>query len=268
MINAGVLGSPIFHSLSPLLHTTAYRTLAIDGEYKAYEVASGGLEDFLLDQGKSLNCLSLTMPLKEEALAVADQVSTISRQIASGNTLHKKADGWHLTSTDVEGFTFALEASGHVAIKTVLIIGAGATARAVAAACNREATAITVVGRSASRHESIRQSAANSSITFVDWDTNLDLDSFDLVVNTTPADTAAVFLDRVNDPQGVFFEVIYNPWPTVLLKKWKQVGGSYVDGLDLLIHQAISQIEIFSGQKLDRLSMAQLLRSEGLKALH
>ena len=268
MINAGVLGSPIAHSLSPLLHTTAYKALAIKGEYKAYEVASGGLEEFLLNQGKSLNCLSLTMPLKEEALAIADHVSTISRQIASGNTLHKEEDGWHLTSTDVEGFSFALAGAGNLSTQTVLIIGAGATARAVAAACNREATSITVVGRSTSRHESIRQSAANSSITFVDWDTNLDLDSFDLVVNTTPADTAAVFLDRVNDPQGVFFEVIYNPWPTVLLNKWKQVGGSYVDGLDLLIHQAISQIEIFSGQEVDRLSMAQLLRSEGLKALH
>jgi shikimate dehydrogenase len=268
MIKAGVLGSPISHSLSPLLHTTAYNALAIDGEYKAYEVASGGLEEFLLDQGKALNCLSLTMPLKEEALTVADHVSTISKQIASGNTLYKKEDGWHLTSTDVEGFSFALAGAGNFSIQTVLIIGAGATARAVAAACNREATSITVVGRSASRHESIRQSAANASINFVDWDSHPDLDSFDLIVNTTPADTAAVFLERVNDPKGVFFEVIYNPWPTALLDKWRRAGGSYVDGLDLLIHQAISQIEIFADQKVDRLSMAQLLRIEGLKALH
>jgi shikimate dehydrogenase len=268
MIKAGVLGSPISHSLSPLLHTTAYRALAIDGEYKAYEVASGGLEEFLLDQGKALNCFSLTMPLKEEALTFADHVSTISRQIASGNTLYKKEDGWHLTSTDVEGFSFALAGAGNFSTQTVLIIGAGATARAVAAACNREATSITVVGRSASRHESIRLAAPLCSINFVDWDSQVDLDIFDLVVNTTPADTAAVFLERVNDPKGVFFEVIYNPWPTALLDKWRRAGGSYVDGLDLLIHQAISQIEIFADQKVDRLSMANMLRIEGLKALH
>ena len=268
MIKAGVLGSPISHSLSPLLHTTAYRALAIDGDYKAYEVASGGLEEFLLDQGKALNCFSLTMPLKEEALTFADHVSTISRQIASGNTLYKKEDGWHLTSTDVEGFSFALAGAGNFSTQTVLIIGAGATARAVAAACNREATSITVVGRSASRHESIRLAAPLCSINFVDWDSQVDLDIFDLVVNTTPADTAAVFLERVNDPKGVFFEVIYNPWPTALLDKWRRAGGSYVDGLDLLIHQAISQIEIFADQKVDRLSMANMLRIEGLKALH
>jgi len=268
MIKAGVLGSPISHSLSPLLHTTAYEALGIDGEYKAYEVASGGLANFLLNEGKDLNCLSLTMPLKEEALTFADHVSTISRQIASGNTLHKKEDGWHLTSTDVEGFSFALAGAGDFSTQAVLIIGAGATARAVAAACNYKATSITVVGRSTSRHESIRLAAPLCSINFVDWDRNLDLDSFDLVVNTTPADTAAVFLERVNDPKGLFFEVIYNPWPTALLDKWRRAGGSYVDGLDLLIHQAISQIEIFSDQKVDRLSMAHLLRIEGLKALH
>ena len=268
MINAGVLGSPISHSLSPLLHTTAYKALGIDGEYRAFEIASGGLGNFLLNEGKALNCLSLTMPLKEEALNIADHVSTISRQIASGNTLHKKEDGWHLTSTDVEGFSFALQALGNLVSQTVLIIGAGATARAVAAACNDKTTSITVVGRSASRHESIRLAAPLCSINFVDWDSQLDLDSFDLVVNTTPADTAAVFLERVNDPKGVFFEVIYNPWPTALLDKWRRAGGSYVDGLDLLIHQAISQIEIFADQKVDRLSMAHLLRIEGLKALH
>jgi shikimate dehydrogenase len=254
--------------LSPLLHTTAYKALGIDGEYNAFDVTSGGLANFILNKGEDLNCLSLTMPLKEEALTFADHVSTISRQIASGNTLHKKEDGWHLTSTDVEGFSFALAGAGNFLTQTVLIIGAGATARAVAAACNREATSITVVGRSVSRHESIRLAAPLCSINFVDWDSHLDLDSFDLVVNTTPADTAAVFLERVNDPKGVFFEVIYNPWPTALLDKWRRAGGSYVDGLDLLIHQAISQIEIFADQKVDRLSMAHLLRIEGLKALH
>ena len=268
MIKAGVLGSPISHSLSPLLHTTAYKALGVDGEYKAFDVASGGLANFLLNEGKALNCLSLTMPLKEEALNIADHVSTISRQIASGNTLYKKEDGWHLTSTDVEGFSFALQALGNFASQTVLIIGAGATARAVAAACNHKTTSLTVVGRSASRHESIQLAAPLCSINFVDWDSQLDLDSFDLVVNTTPADTAAVFLERVSDPKGLFFEVIYNPWPTALLDKWRRAGGSYVDGLDLLIHQAISQIEIFADQKVDRLSMAHLLRIEGLKALH
>ncbi|MEY2951403.1 MAG: hypothetical protein RL622_480, partial [Actinomycetota bacterium] len=62
-------------------------------------------------------------------------------------------------------------------------------------------------------------------------------------------------------------EVIYNPWPTDLLNKWRQTGATYVDGLDLLIHQAISQVQIFTGKEIDRTSMAYLLRAEGLNAL-
>jgi len=175
MIKAGVLGSPISHSLSPLLHTTAYRYLGIEGDYRAYEVASGGLADFLQTLGKNLTSLSLTMPLKEEALSIADHVSNISKQIASGNTLSKKEDGWHLTSTDAEGFTFALKAVADVQYDKVLIIGAGATARAVAAACNVSSTSLTVVGRSEKRHESIRHSAPLARIEFIDWGQDLIL---------------------------------------------------------------------------------------------
>ena len=106
MISAGVLGSPISHSLSPVLHRAAYAALGIAAEYNAYEVGTGELENFLSNDGKDLNCLSLTMPLKEEALEIADHISATSHQIASGNTLCKMEDGWHLTSTDVEGFSY------------------------------------------------------------------------------------------------------------------------------------------------------------------
>ena len=125
-----------------------------------------------------------------------------------------------------------------------------------------------MIGRSVTRFESIRDAAPDASINCVHWDNQPDIDSFDLVVNTTPGEVGAAFLDYVHEPVGVFFEVIYNPWPTALLDKWKKLGGIYVDGLDLLIHQAVSQVEIFSDQKIDRLAMAQLLRSVGEKALH
>lgn len=267
MINAGVLGSPISHSLSPLLHTTAYKFLGIEGEYRSYEVASGGLAEFLQTQGKDLNCLSLTMPLKEEALNIAEHISPISKQIASGNTLFKKEDGWHLTSTDVEGFSYALQAVTEVRYDNVLIIGAGATARAVAAACNFASTSLTIVGRSQKRVESISQSAPLAKVEFIDWEAKPGLDEYDLVVNTTPSNTANSFISSVKAPRGVFFEVIYNPWPTDLLNKWRQTEATYVDGLDLLIHQAISQVQIFTGHDLDRAAIAHLLRAEGLKAL-
>lgn len=267
MIYAGVLGSPISHSLSPVLHRTAYAALDVIAEYNSYKVGSGELKEFLNNAGKDLNCLSLTMPLKEEALSIADHVTGISRQISSGNTLRKFEDGWHLTSTDVEGFTYAVLAHQKSIKGSVAVIGAGATARAVVAACNSHCDNLTVISRSELRRESISKAAPDQRIEFADWNSNLSLDSFDLIVNTTPGDSAAKFLPSVVTPKGTFFEVIYNPWPTQLLKHWTQAGGSSIDGLDLLVHQAISQVEIFATQSVNRSELATLMRSEALKAL-
>ena len=267
MISAGVLGSPISHSLSPVLHSTIYEVLGIDASYKAYEVPSGGLKNFLDDEGAALNCLSLTMPLKEEALTIANSVSDISRQIQSGNTLHKVDGLWHLTSTDVEGFSHALNFNKRDAKGNVLVIGAGATARAVIAACDGVSDTITVVSRNSDREVAIRNSGPRSDISFTSWDSTINFEDFELIVNTTPGNTAAVFADQIHSASSAFFEVLYNPWPTQLLTQWRKVGGFGIDGLDLLIHQAISQASIFTGQSIERESIAKLLRAAGEKAL-
>lgn len=265
MIKAGVLGSPIGHSLSPLLHKTAYRILDIDGQYDAFEVGSGELKNFLTGAGKELNCLSLTMPLKEEALTIADHVSAISQQIASGNTLIKKSNGWHLTSTDVEGFRFALLASGISKVSNLLVIGAGATARAIVAAS--DGANITVIGRSIERLHSLQSAAPKSSFVFLQWGADIDFSLFDLVVNTTPGNSAELYAARVFEPNSTFFEVIYNPWPTKLLATWQKSGAKTIDGLALLIHQAISQIQIFTGLDVDRAALSHELHIQALAAI-
>lgn len=267
MISAGVLGSPIAHSLSPLLHKTMYEVLGIDGSYEAYEVASGQLKEFLDSDGSALNCLSLTMPLKEEALAIATSVSDISRQIKSGNTLHKINGAWNLTSTDVEGFTHALRFNEQDAKGNILILGAGATARAVVAACEVVSDTVTVVNRNPEREQAMRDAAPTVEIQFVPWSSVINFEKFDLVVNTTPGETATTFIDQIKSASSVLFEVLYNPWPTQLLSHWRKVGGFGIDGLDLLIHQAISQAEIFTSSTIDRESIAKILRTVGTTKL-
>lgn len=267
VIRAGVLGSPISHSLSPLLHQTAYEFLGVQATYEAFDVASGGLKRFLDNGGAALNCLSLTMPLKEEAMEIADSISDISRQISSGNTLHKVAGGWALTSTDVEGFAHALQAHGKEKFENALILGAGATARAIAAACSGVASTLTVLSRNTAREESLQRSIPELSVDFLPWDGDIDFGSYDLVINTTPAEAASIFVGKVHEVNGTFFEVLYNPWPSALLARWRGAGGYGIDGLDLLIHQAISQVELFSSLSVDRVNMAGLLRSVGVKAL-
>lgn len=266
MIHGAVLGSPISHSLSPLLHKNAYEYLGIDATYEAFDVKSGSLDSFLAEHVE-LDCLSLTMPLKEEAIAIADSVTSIAQQISSGNTLRKKDGKWELTTTDVEGFVFST-LQHKVSIEgSVLVIGGGATARAVVGGCNGISEVIHVISRNRDRESLIRAAAPSSQIIFHPWQTNALINSTDLIVNTTPKSVADIFIDSVKKPVGVYFEILYNPWPTHLLHDWREKGGSSIDGLDLLIHQGISQIELFSGKDIDRVVLANFLRLKALEVL-
>ncbi len=270
MIRGAVLGSPISHSLSPQLHNVAYDFLKIQAEYTRHEVESGDLPKFL-SLHPELNSLSLTMPLKEEALKIADAISPISNQIKSGNTLSKRDDKWSLTSTDVEGFQMALAANDVRLNDSVVIIGSGATARAVAAAIDLDKSIqnrqIHIVHRNPDRESDMRQAAPSSDLIFHGWDSSKLLNEVSLIVNTTPARSADIFCADLQKPVGVYFEALYNPWPTALFKKFSDLGQQTIDGIELLVHQGISQIEIFSGVKVDRKALSQVMRSRAIELL-
>lgn len=263
MINGAVLGSPIIHSLSPLLHTSAYELLSVQATYDAIDLASGELASFLADT--KLNALSLTMPLKEEAIALADVISEISVQINCGNTLTLIQGRWHLTSTDVEGFKFSLQSIEN--LSTCLIIGAGATARALAAALSPNLKELSVINRNPDRISHMNIAAGRSDITYLPWAPCDEINRYDLIVNTTPAGAADFFCDAIVNPQGTLFEVLYSPWPSEIMKRWRSSSQLAIDGLELLIHQAISQVEIFAGVKVDRDSMYKILRKLALEKI-
>jgi shikimate dehydrogenase len=124
VIRGAVLGSPISHSLSPTLHSSAYKFLGIEGEYSAQEVPGGSLNSFISSQGDNFDYLSLTMPLKEEVLSLDVECDELTRRIQSGNTLIRVKDAWKLTSTDGSGFVNALWHSGITKISSALILGA------------------------------------------------------------------------------------------------------------------------------------------------
>ena len=264
MIRAAVLGSPISHSLSPVLHLTAYSELGIKGTFQAIEVKSGDLHNFISSKDSSWTGFSLTMPLKEEVIGVANEIEEIAYQVSSGNTLLRCHDGWKVTSTDVNGFIQSLYAHGYGEFEKVLILGSGATARAAVAACTGFTKEITVLHRSAKREEAMRKSAPSIELKFVDWDSKVP--ASDLVINTTPAGAADKFVgtDIFN---GVFFEALYNPWPTKILEFARKSGAYGIDGLDLLIHQGIDQVSIMSGLTIDRAELAPILRSACLAKL-
>jgi shikimate dehydrogenase len=106
--------------------------------------------------------------------------------------------------------------------------------------------------------------ASDTPIQYLPWEPTSKINEVDLVVNTAPGDAAGSFVSSINAPRGVLFEVLYHPWPTELARTWANTDRLVVDGLELLIHQAISQMEIFSGVVLDRTFLHAHLRKAAL----
>ena len=266
MIRCAVLGSPISHSLSPALHRCAYKELGINGEYSAIDVGAGKLHDFIDTCDESWTGFSLTMPLKEEAIALCTSSSDLAKRINSANTLIRAGQGWSATTTDVPGFVDALSSSGFSDVQSIAILGSGATARSAVAAFDRPDTSITVFHRSSSRELAIRASALHAHINFLRWGSPLP--AVDLLINTTPSGVADEYAGQVDEQVAtLFFEVLYNPWPTKLLQTWRMHGGESLDGLDLLVHQALHQLDLMTGSVVDHKTLWPILRKAGLEAL-
>ena len=257
-IKAAVLGSPIAHSLSPVLHSKAFDLLGIRGSYEAIEVSAGGLSDFLSERGSEFDYLSLTMPLKEEALAIANEagieVDDLAMRIQSVNTLISANTGWRATSTDGSGFVKALAHSGNDHFKSALILGAGGTARAVAGALDNIAENVSIMGRSLRRNAAIASCFQNLIPEFIVWNDQIDLRDFDLIVNTTPSGAADLVAENIaSSVTGLLFDVLYKPWPTLIARRWSDSGGEVISGLELLLYQGIDQINLIDPLGLNKI---------------
>ena len=263
MIQAAVLGSPIAHSLSPRLHNAAYKFLGLAGTYSSFDVASGTLHKFLSDKANSWTGFSLTMPLKEEALDCVDFIDPLVLRIKSGNTIVNHEGAWKLFSTDVLGFKNAFNFHSSEQPASVVIIGSGATARAAAAAFDSHGTHIQIIHRNSDREDSMKNSVQESSITFSPWKFDEKILKADLVINTTPKfvlDELATSLST--KPSGIFFDALYDPWPTQFAHEWSGHAGRIICGLELLIAQGIEQIKFFTGKELPTPELLSFLRKE------
>ncbi len=267
MIKAAVLGSPIGHSLSPTLHNCAYGVLGWDWEYTAIEVKGGDLAKFIEANRKTFRGLSLTMPLKEEALLVADSLDPLVKRINAANTLIFEENEVSAYSTDVSGFVQALDKAEVSIPNEITILGGGATARSAIAAVDGRGRTITVYSRSASRGAQLINSSISATVVVKDWVEAQSGLSANLVIATTPTGATDHLIPTASN--GTLFESLYSPWPTKLLAKWQGVGGKYLDGLDLLVEQGIGQIELMSYEplKIDLRSLAVTMRSAGLQKL-
>ena len=267
-IRGAILGSPVTHSLSPVLHSKAFEFLGVTGTYIRQEIGENELASFFSDRVGDFDYLSLTMPLKEVALTLPVDIDDVASRIQSANTLYRRGNQWHLTSTDGSGFISALRNAGHNDFENVLILGAGGTARAVVGALDGKAAQISVLGRTSTRREVLEAAVTLSEFEYLRWNDSPGFQQYDLVVNTTPAGAADLLADSLlpGDAQ-LFFDVIYKPWPTVLGSRWSDAGGEVINGLELLLYQGIHQLGLALDRELDEAALAKFIRPFLLKAI-
>jgi len=252
---AAVLGKPIGHSLSPVIHNAGFAAAGLSGwSYVAIECAEAELAGLVDGLGPEWAGLSLTMPLKHEALRLAAAASPVARATRAANTLVRRDDGgWFADNTDVAGMVRVLRAAGlgGSGSPSVTVLGGGGTARAaLAAAARLGAAEVTVVTRRTAAREELIPAAEALGVTIAgaEWADAARLFAADAVISTVPKGAADHLAGQVTwRPGTVLFDAIYDPWPTPLAAAAVAAGVPVVSGLDLLLAQALSQFEQFTG---------------------
>lgn len=253
---AAVLGSPIAHSLSPALHRAAYTALGLDGwEYGRHQVDEETLPAFVerisADEVRWAG-LSLTMPLKRAILPLLDEITPTADSVQAVNTVVLAEDG-HRTghNTDIPGMVAALRERGVDKVPSAAVLGAGATASsALAALAGICAGPVTVYVRSAERAAQMREwgERLGVGVDIAPWSSAGEAFAEPLVIATTTAGSTDDLVPAVPGGPGVLFDVLYEPWPTRLAAAWSAADGTVVGGLDLLVHQAVLQVELMTGR--------------------
>lgn len=259
---AGVLGAPITHSLSPVLHRAAYRALGLDDwHYGATEVVAPGLAAHVAGLDASWRGLSLTMPLKEAAFEVASSVSELARQTSSVNTLVRTGGGWSADNTDVHGLVHALADAGVDSVRSAVIIGSGATARSALVALTRlGGKRVTFMVRGAARPATVAHARAAGlgveEVPLGQWPPEVEL-----VVSTAPPAATTPLSTSLPEGGRVLLDVVYGEGVTPLMTAAHDKGYAVVPGAEMLLHQAGEQVRLMTGEPAPLGAMRRALRT-------
>jgi len=254
-----VLGSPIGHSKSPLLHRAAYRELGLDWTYDAVEMTGVTLAEFVAGRDASWRGLSLTMPLKHDVMPLLHTADATAQLTGVANTLlfdrsarSDSPDGavrLRGFNTDVYGVTRAFRDAGVERLDDVWILGGGATAASVIVAVRELGAArATVLVRDPARASGVAALGASVGLDLevLAFGAGLPGDAPDAVVSTLPghSEHGLLFPSAVRR-SSVLFDVAYDPWPSTLAGAWGDGGGTVISGLGMLLHQALAQVRVF-----------------------
>lgn len=251
----GILGWPLQHSLSPEVHNAAFRALGLDWVYIAFPVSPEMLAQAVTGL-RALGALgaNVTMPHKETIIEQLDEISGDARAVGAVNTIQRIGDRMIGHNTDVDGFaTFLTADAGFDARgKRAVVLGAGGAARAVVKALDDlGAERISVVARRVERGHALLYLVRSGRGAVERWeDAAARVADADLVVNATPVGVGEgdPLPNAVWGPDQVVVDLVYNPPATALVKRARAAGASGWGGLGMLIHQAASSFQIWTGQ--------------------
>lgn len=260
----GVIGDPIEHSLSPVMHNAAIAQMGVDYIYLPFPIKTADLGVAIAGfAAMGVQGFSVTIPHKQAIISLLSEVSAIAKLTGAVNTVWRTEQGWSGTNTDVEGFVAPLQALNRDWSQTTpVILGHGGAARAVVVGCTQlGCTEIHIVGRNVQKLSQFQQSWVNAPLPITlnvhRWEELPELlPQADLVVNSTPVgmypnveqsplDTAAM---QLLPPGAIAYDLIYTPNPTQFLRQAKEQGAVAIDGLEMLVQQGAAALKIWVEQ--------------------
>lgn len=256
---AAVIGSPIQHSLSPFLHQAAYRDLGLNIDYRRIEITKETIGSFLASWPEGLVGLSVTMPLKQVIIPLLSQVDGLAKAVGAVNTVVPFPGG--ITAgfnTDVYGLVTAIkETKGReFSPERAVIVGSGATASSALAALGElQAGQINLLARRVSGAGNAVQAATRLGIDpgymplAAGEKARETLQAADLIISTVPRAVLDDFYQTISfNPEQTVLDIVYDPWPSELVKQASRSGATIISGKVMLLHQALMQVKLFTSR--------------------
>ena len=244
-----VIGNPISHSLSPILHNYWIKTNEIDASYEKQKLNENELEKFISQiKDKKINGINVTVPFKKSVIPYLDELSFEAQNTQSVNTIYLKHNRIIGHNTDIIGFEASIKKSNYsLSNKEILILGAGGVVPSIIFALNKmKVSKIKISNRTKKKSYDLKKIFKNIEI--VEWGT---VPNFDMIVNATSLGLKKedkINLNFSSIPKNKFFyDVIYNPQETNFLKIGKGLGNKILNGKLMFIYQALSAFNIWHG---------------------
>ncbi|MBI2559410.1 shikimate dehydrogenase [Candidatus Woesearchaeota archaeon] len=255
---AGLVGNPVDHSWSHVMHNAAFDALNINAAYLKFKVDK--LEEFI-DYFRSLNIMgfSVTIPHKMEAMKYLDKIDNKAKKIGAVNTIVARNNKLIGCNTDCDGAVKALKSKTSLNRKNAVILGAGGSARALAYGLSENGANVTILNRTAEKAKSIAEDFECGYGPLKD----LKNIKYDILINTTPvgmhpnADISPIPKNLINKG-SVVFDIVFNPYKTKLLEFAEKNGCATIHGIEMLINGNALQFELWTGKN----APVQLMRKK------